>query len=169
MLYVVQKYAILFILLDIFPLTIQVSTNNTISLSFGFFCIYCGRTDHIHFHMSLIESKTLIDCSQPYHIYCSYKEAIGCVKYIKIIDYRIEIIKDCLRFTELSSLSIFDIQCKSEYSIINYHIKEKIFCCNNTHFCNDTISLFFLTKKWLLILIYHFILLIYSFHLISMK
>ncbi|CAF2507082.1 unnamed protein product [Rotaria sp. Silwood2] len=107
--------------------------------------------------MSFIETKRFIDCSQPYHIYCSYKEAIGCVKHIKMIDYHIDIIKDCLRFTELSSLSIFDSQCNSQYTKTNVNIKEKIFCCNNTHFCNQTSSLYLLTKKWLRVLFSFFI------------
>jgi hypothetical protein len=151
------KWYLLFVFIDTFQTTISLSSNNTFNLSFGFFCIYCGRPDLTYSHMSLVESTKIIDCSQPYHIYCSSKEAIGCVKYVKIIDYHIDIIKDCLRFTDLSSL--FDIQCKSEYPITNLNIKEKTFCCNNTHFCNQTSSLFLLTKQHLFVLFHLFILL----------
>ncbi|CAF3500444.1 unnamed protein product [Rotaria sp. Silwood1] len=160
----IRQWSILFVLIDILQCTIQIPTNNTLNLSFGFFCVFCGRIDQINSHMSFVESKRFIDCSQPYHIYCSYKEAIGCVKYIKMIDYHIDITKDCLRFAELSSLSIFDIQCRSEYSTTNVNIKEKIFCCNNTHFCNQTSSLYLLTKTWLQALFYFFIFLVYYYH-----
>jgi hypothetical protein len=161
----ITKWQILFVIINTLQATIQTPSNNTLHLSFGFFCIYCGRPDHTHSYMSLTETRKIIDCSEPYHIYCSYKEAIGCVKYIKIMDYHIDIIKDCLRLTDLPSLTTFDIQCQSEYAQRNVNIKDKTFCCNNTHFCNRTSSVFLLSKKCLLTFFHLFILLIYHYDL----
>ncbi|UJR35901.1 hypothetical protein I4U23_028644 [Adineta vaga] len=138
------KCHILFAVIDTLESTIPISFNN----SFGFFCVYCGRFNPAYSHV------LRIDCSQPYHIFCSSREAIGCIKYIKIIDYRIDIIKDCLRFTELSSLSTHNLQCKSEYVKTNMNIKEKRFCCNNTHLCNQTSSIFTFTQEYFLITLY---------------
>ena len=139
----------------LFPSVVTRSTNETEEFSLGFFCVYCGRFDQTY---SLSHSKSIIDCTQPYQIFCSSEEAIGCVKYLKIFDYHMEIIKDCLRLTDRLS-------CESEYSPSNLLTQEKAFCCNDRPFCNRS---FLPTKKWLIILLDLFIL-FYRKHFFSIQ
>lgn len=118
------------------------SNNETWQFSLGFFCVYCGRSDQSYSHISSIHSNAIIDCKQPYQIFCSSNEAIGCVKSLKIFDDHMEIIKDCLRLIDLSTRNP---TCPSEYSSTNL----QTFCCNDTPFCNLSISLFIQTSIWL--------------------
>ena len=130
------------------------SNNETWHFSLGFFCVYCGQSDQSYSY-----SKAVIDCTQPYQIFCSSDEAIGCVKYLKIFDDHIEIIKDCLRLIELPNLNT---TCQSEYSSSNL----KTFCCNDTPFCNLSISL---TSIWLVILFEFSIVLLQHDYFISIE
>lgn len=158
------KWQIVFALIDAGQSTIQIPSNLTLHFSVGFFCLYCGRPDQTHSHFSPIQPKQTIDCAQPYYIFCSATEAVGCVKHIKIIDYHMEMIKDCLRFTELPNL---DTQCRPEYPQSSVNINEKAFCCNDAPFCNHSLSSFLRRKKWFLTWFHSFILLIEHYYFIS--
>lgn len=162
MFYLIVQWTIRFLLIVILSSTILQSTNHSFQISLGFFCIYCGRPDYAYSHLLPIESRSIVDCSQPYYIFCSYREAIGCMKYIKIFDYHIHIVRDCLRFTELPP---DNLECHAEYPTRNFiPIREKRFCCNNTVFCNGTFSIVFRRQtRSLLLLVHLFLLLINSF------
>lgn len=151
-----------FVLFTVEATTNRSSLNRTTELPVGFFCLYCGRSDHIQSHVSMVESKQSIDCSRPYQIYCSSREAIGCLKHVKIIDYHIDVIRDCLRFAELPFFTTVDVQCKSVHSETDLPTQEKTFCCNDRHFCNQTSSVFLPTTKSLFVCFQLFLLVIYQ-------
>jgi hypothetical protein len=152
-----------FVLVTVQATTDQSSSNRTMELPVGFFCLYCGRSNHVQSYLSIVESKQTTDCSRPYQIYCSSREAIGCLKHVKIIDYHIDIIRDCLRFTELPFFSTIDVQCRSVFSETDLPTTEKTFCCNDRHFCNRTSFVFSLNTTCLLGCFHLFLLVIYQY------
>lgn len=135
--------------------------NTTTYLPIGFYCLHChnfvdGKEPTPY------ASQTGDSCAQPFEIFCPSDEAIGCLKYVRLSGYRVEIYRDCFRFTLMRKLMINDLQCHSFLIPPTHPSTDRAFCCNNGDLCNESNSIFSFWNIKILLIIHFFLLILFN-------
>lgn len=146
--------------------SISGSENISFDLSMGFYCLYCREFFPENYHkIRPTVDERLADCIEPFHIFCSSIESIGCLKHVRLRGYRVETYRNCFYTKFLSALESNDVECQPMYRPLRYPLTDRVFCCNSSDSCNLSNSIYSSWNIHITLLIHLFLLLLYHKHL----